>query len=45
MWTDLLNPSTRILFAVINNKGLAGSSKAPLSALSSHPRGPLADRP
>lgn len=35
MWTDLLNPSTRILFAVINNRGLVGSSKAPLGALSS----------
>lgn len=38
MWTDLLNPSAGILFAVINNGGLVGSSKAPLGALSSHLR-------
>lgn len=38
MWTDLLNPSAGILFAVINNGGLVGSSKAPLAALSSHLR-------
>lgn len=45
MWTDLLNPSTRILFAVMNNRGSVGSSKAPLGALSSPAKGPLADRP
>lgn len=38
MWSDLLNPSAGILFAVINNGGLVGSSKAPLGALSSHLR-------
>ena len=45
MWTDLLNPSTRIPFAVINNRGLVGSSEAPMGALSSHTKGLFADHP
>lgn len=45
MWTDPRHPSTRILFAVINNRGPAGSSIAPLGAPYSHPEAPFADHP